>query len=277
MAASKKSKFQLQDYSLKDLKYLIDGREGQRWSAWLAVGDTRVTGVHDDGDGGSLRWTWEPGPTGARRHDDFRAAVAQWIKKVIPGADITEFVEPESAFICARLDRRDITDPEVIDHLKLCRMPPKPQRAPDWRTLENRLSRLVHSMKLGYSSLMSLGYPLQDIMTGQKIAIQRIEEWIADGEIDVDSWQTLDGRLDCLTVPLWCCYNAENMADDLKLGFSRFSSVTQWDTVVAPMIKLTICHRTPVFEKEPCKECSGTGEVEGMGARADCPACSGKG
>jgi hypothetical protein len=224
------------------------GREGHRWTIHLLVGTSKVAEINDDGNGGSLRWTWVPFPKNYK--ENFTEVLDEWIKSLCPGTTIKDYYEADAAWVMASMISGgfpDVRDAEALKQLKLQRVPKRLTYAPNWTTLENRLVRLVHSMKLGYSSMMSLGYPLQDIMTSQKIAIHRIEDWIAEGKIDVDNWQTLDGCLDGCTVSMWCCYNAD-WNDRLPLGFSQFSPVAQWDTIVAPMIKLTVLYRAPVYE-----------------------------
>lgn len=279
------AKLLIESYQIMKPKVHGDGREGTRWSTQLMKivgrGHNSIAKINNDGDGGCLRWDFGPGPSGVHQRKQFDLALLEWIQTFFPGAELREFCEVDATWVDVMMFGRGhagLASEQTKALLERSRMPVPTLHAPNWLTLENRLSRLIHSMKLGYSSLMSLGYPLQDIMSGQKIAIQRMEEWVADKEIDVDSWRTLDHTLGGLSVPMWCCYNAENLADHLTLGFSSFSPVGQWDTIVAPMVKLTVHHRTPVLEEEAvCEDCGGTGELEGMGSRADCPKCNGKG
>ena len=283
MSESTTTKFKLAAYSLRHLKSEGVGREGDRWSGWLQIGDLKIVKLNEDGTGAELRWDWQPGPTGARRHDDFRAAVAQWVQELIPGTTIKEYVEPESAFITLAMHHVALVGKVAIDELKLRYVKPKETMPPNWSTLENRLSRMLHGMKLGYGAMMSLQCPLDGLTNWQREAILKIESWIGEGRIAVDNWRLLDDKLNNAMSPAWVNYTGEDTpeAEELKLGFGNMAYTKEWLSTTEKPDILRIYHVKATYEPSPgaklCQDCSGTGEVEGMGSRADCPSCDGKG
>lgn len=230
------------------------GREGDRWSADLLVGTSKVATINCDGDGGCLRWTWKR-PTNARTGPSyesvFQHSLDEWIQGLVPGTTSKDYIELDSTWVMASMISGGVPDVRDNEAMKSLYGIPKPlTRAPNWITLENRLSRLLHTMKLGYSQFLSLDYPFSDLMRSQRLAISTVEEWMKEECIDVDNWQLLDGALGGVNLGPWCAYNAENYTDELKLGFSTFGDVTKWKDIVPKPHILVVYHREPTYEKE---------------------------
>ena len=241
------AEMKLAAYSIKHFKDEGTGRQGIRWSATLYQGKRQIALINEDGDGGCLRWCWPLGPVGAEARDRFRDALARWVQEAIPGSVITEYVEPEGAFVQLVMSDKPFLGTDAVAALEMYRRRPEPTRPPNWETLKNRLEIMVHCMKLGHSSLLSLGVPNGDILNSQAYAIKTVERWIREGMCVVDSWKVLNNDLCGIQAPHWVCYNHDDRSDHVSLGFGCFAPVQEWNTKTAKPIRLAVFHREPIY------------------------------